>query len=234
MHQARESGLKDKRRARGRARFSVIALGCLVAAASLTAGATDFDDSSQAPPLKFSVSPLAGYRAGGSFKLTDTDNHATVQGHLSYGLALDLSTDQQASQYELFYSRQATNLSSPALASSDITIQYLHLGGTVLLAEPTERWQPYFLATLGGTRFSSDAAASIDKTYFSVSLGLGLKVPFNTHLALRLEARGFATFLNGNTAVFCRSDQAGGLCVIHGNGDAFFQGDALAGLVYTF
>jgi len=199
--------------------------------ASFAAGATDSDEGAR-PPLTYGITPFAGYSAGGRFNLTDTDTHADVRDHLSYGLALDLSTDQ-SSQYELFYSRQSTTLRGPSLAPADITIQYLHIGGSVRLAD-WPRLQPYLIATVGATRFSPDAPSGTDSTHFSASLGTGLRVPLNSHLALRLEARGFGTFLNTNTNLFCRSNQSGGLCLVHGSGSTFIQGEALAGLNYTF
>jgi opacity protein-like surface antigen len=198
---------------------------------SFAAGAAESDEDEQRP-LTYGITPFAGYRVGGTFKSTETDTHADVRDHLSYGLALDLSTDQ-SSQYEVFYSRQSTILRGPSLAPADITIQYLHIGGSVSLAD-WSRLQPYLVATAGATRFSPGAHSGIDSTHFSASLGTGLRIPLNSHLALRLEARGFATFLNTNTNVFCRSNQAGGLCLVHGSGSTFIQGEALAGLNYIF
>jgi len=198
---------------------------------ALTATATEADDEA-GPPLNYSITPFAGYRFGGRLTLADTNTRLDAQSHMSYGVALDVATDTET-QYELFYSRQSTSLSSPSPAPSNTVIEYLHVGGTVNIGE-SPRFQPYLVGALGATRFSPDSSAGNDRIYFSASLGGGWRMPINTHLALRLEARGFATFFNSHTAVFCRSDQAGGVCLIHGSGSTFFQGDALAGLTYTF
>ena len=208
-----------------------MALELVTSLGSLTATATEPDDE-PAPPPKYSVMPFAGYRFGGRFAVADTNSRADAADRVSYGVALDMATDEQT-QYELFYSRQSTRLRAPAPAPSDTVIEYLHLGGTVLMGDPGH-FQPYIIGTLGATRFSPDSPLGRDKIYFSLSLGGGLRIPLNNHLAVRLEARGFATFFNTNGTVFCRSDQAGGVCLIHGSGSAFFQGDALAGLAYTF
>jgi opacity protein-like surface antigen len=205
----------------------VTSLGCL------TATATEADtDEEPALPLKYSVMPFGGYRFGGRFAIGDTNSHDTARNHLSYGAAFDVATDEWA-QYELFYSRQSTRLSGPSPAPSDTVIEYLHIGGTVGITD-WQRVQPYFLATVGATRFSPDSPLGSDRLYFSLSLGGGVRFPFNDHLALRCEARGFATFFNTNTNVFCRSDQAGGVCLLRGSGSTFFQGETLAGLAYTF
>jgi hypothetical protein len=205
----------------------------LLAAASLAAEATVADEEERLPPLTYGITPFAGYSVGGRFNFTDTDTHADARDHVSYGFAFDLSTDHQSSQYEVFYSRQATTLRSPLSAPADITIQYLQLGGTVALAD-WSRLQPYLIGSVGATRFTPDVPSSLDRTYFSASLGTGLRVPFGSHLALRLEARGFATFLSTNTNLFCRSNQSGGLCLVQSSGSTFIQGEALAGLNYTF
>jgi hypothetical protein len=176
--------------------------------------------------------PFAGYRFGGRFAVTDTSSRASAADRVSYGVALDVATDERT-QYELFYSRQSTSLGPPAEGPTGTVIEYLHVGGTVLVSD-SQRFQPYILGTLGATRFSPDSPLGRDTIDFSLSFGGGLRIPLNNHLAVRLEARGFATFFKTNANVFCRSDQNGGVCLIHGSGSAFFQGDALAGLAYTF
>jgi hypothetical protein len=208
-----------------------VAMGWVTSLGAMTATATESDEE-PAVPLKYSVMPFVGYRVGGTFAVADASSHANAADRVSYGVALDLATDEKT-QYELYYSRQSTSLGAPAPAPSDTVIEYLHLGGTVLMGD-SRRFQPYIIGTLGATRFSPDSPLGRDRIYFSLSFGGGLRIPFNDHLALRLEARGFATFFNTHGNVFCRSDQTGGVCQIHGNGSTFFQGDALAGLAYTF
>jgi len=220
----------DYGRSSKRAGLSAAALGLVTTLAALTATAGESDETG--PPLSYSITPFAGYRFGGRFTLADTNSRLDALNHISYGVAVDVATDTQT-QYELLYSRQSTRLSAPSPAPSNTVIEYLHVGGTVNIGE-SPRFQPYFIGTIGATRFSPDSPLGNDRIYFSGSIGGGVRVPLNAHLALRLEARGFATFFNSQTAVFCRSDQAGGVCLIHGSGSTFFQGDALAGLSYTF
>ena len=146
-------------------------------------------------------------------------------------LALDLRIDD-ISQYELFYGRQSTSLErDPALGKLDIDVEYLHLGGTIAM-EGQRRVIPYLAGGLGATRFSPDAAS--DKTRFSISLGGGVKVPFNERFALRLEGRGYLTFVDTDTSFFCRSDEGGAVCRIHGSGSTFFQFELLAGAAFAF
>jgi opacity protein-like surface antigen len=216
------------------------AIGCATSVAMAQEGGATQADTSLTPsghesrlPLTFAVSPFAGYRFGGSFTLTGTDTHVDVDDHAAYALALDLSTDHQQTQYELFYSRQSTSLGSQSPVPSGLVVEYLHIGGTADLFDSAEsRLQPYAIGSLGATRFSPDGGSR--KTKFSASLGVGVRTAVTQHVAFRLEARGFFTVLSSSTAVFCRSDQSGGLCQIQGRGTSFIQADILAGVSYAF
>jgi opacity protein-like surface antigen len=225
--------LNHKRRSRAWPALSAAILGCAAELGCVAVAASEREpEQSTLQPLTFEVTPYLGYRFGGSFKLIDTGAQADVNSHVSYALALDLSANE-ATQYELFYSRQSTTISGPSLTPSDMTIEYLHVGGTVLL-ENSQHFLPYLIGGAGVTRFSPNSPLGHDSTYFSASLGAGLRIPFNPHFSLRLEARGFATILNSNGSIFCRSDQTGGVCRIHERGSSFIQGDLLAGVAYTF
>ncbi len=196
----------------------MLTLGCA------TAGAAE------KTPL-FEVTPFAGLRLGGDFKVDDPSRKLDVDDAGTVALALDLRIDD-ISQYELFYGRQSTSLErDPALGKLDIDVEYLHLGGTIAM-EGQRRVIPYLAGGLGATRFSPDAAS--DKTRFSISLGGGVKVPFNERFALRLEGRGYLTFVDTDTSFFCRSDEGGAVCRIHGSGSTFFQFELLAGAAFAF
>lgn len=181
---------------------------------------------------QFEVSALIGYRVGGSFQLIDTGQHVQLDDHGSFALALDARADESG-QYELFYARQSTVLRADALAPASIDVEYLHIGGTVALDE-AQRVRPYLAGGLGVTRFSPDPALGHEDTRFSVSLALGLRVPVSPHFSLRLEARGFLTPVNTDSALFCRSDQSGALCRVRVRGSSFLQADFLAGAAYAF
>ena len=103
--------------------------------------------------LTFSVSPFIGHRFGGTFELADTDTHVDAGNHASYALALDVSTDRQASQYELFYSRESTSLGAQSPVPSDLVVEYLHIGGTAEFLDSHSHLRPYLIGSLGATRF---------------------------------------------------------------------------------
>src|SRR5689334_22006356 len=103
--------------------IALLALSC----APLSAQNSDAPRPTENPPL-FEITPFVGLRVGGNFKLEDPKRKLDVDGSDSLALALDLRIDQ-TSQYELFYSRQSTNLDrDPTLGDVDVDIEYLHIG----------------------------------------------------------------------------------------------------------
>jgi opacity protein-like surface antigen len=216
-------------------------------AAGLAAGPVMADEGSEAAPpwagqqsqLLFETAAFGALAVGGRFKLVESDTNGvatqssvSLADHGAFALTADLRADE-GTQYELFYSREATGLrGNSAAPRTDVTVEYLHLGGTVLL-DDEQRVKPYMAGGLGISRFTPGQDGSTD-TRFSVSLGLGLRWPVTQHFAVRLEGRAFLSLVNPDAAVFCRSDQNGLLCRIHGNGQTFIQGEFLAGAAFAF
>ncbi len=190
-------------------------------------------------PLLFEIAGFGSLVVGGQFRLQDggagntgTGDRVSLADHGAFALAADLRADE-GTQYELFYSREATDLhGSLSVPSTDVTVEYLHIGGTVLLNDDV-KIEPYVVGGLGVTRFTPGEQGNTD-TRFSASLGLGLRWPVSQHFLVRLEGRAFVTLVNDDTAIFCRSDQSGLLCRIHGNGQTFVQGELLAGAAFAF
>jgi hypothetical protein len=209
--------------------------GALAGCATLVVSAAAVADTEPiAPPAPtFEISPFLGYRVGGKFTDAATNDSVSVDAHASYAIALDARAEE-AAQYEFFYSRQATSLSGSNFAPTGLKIEYLHIGGTVTLDQSQPRVQPYLAGGLGATLLVPDTPGSRQDTAFSMSLALGLRIPLSRHFLLRVEGRGYLTLLNADTAIFCRSDQSGGLCTIHAQGSALFQFDFLAGASFVF
>jgi opacity protein-like surface antigen len=199
---------------------------------ALLAGSTVVEQAYGDEPAQFSISPFFGYRVGGDFRLNGTGQLISLDDHATFAFAVDARADE-GRDYELFYSRQSTDLRGNGFVPVDTVVEYLHVGGTLALAD--EGWiKPYFGGGLGVTRLSPGLAPGSSDTRFSVSLALGLRAPLTQHFSLRFEARGYFTPLNTDTTLFCRSDQGGALCQVRGRGSALFQGDFLAGASYAF
>ena len=181
----------------------------------------------------FQAALHAGYRAGGSLEDVDTGDDRDFDDGGSLALALELRFDKGDDRYyQLWYSRQESAVND-GVESHDVDIEYLHIGGTLPFGG-YERAQPYFAAGLGATRFSSSAAGADDRTHFSGSIAFGLAVPLAKNVAFRLEARGYLTAVDTQSAIFCRSDTAGGVCRIVASSSAIFQAEALAGIALRF
>jgi hypothetical protein len=190
-------------------------------------------------PLLFEVAGFGSLAVGGQFRWegggagnSGTGDRVSLADHGAFALAADVRADQ-GSWYELFYSREATDLRGNFdVPRTDVTVEYLHVGGTVLLNDEFQV-RPYAVGGLGITRLTPGEPGSTD-TRFSASLGLGLRWPVTRHFSVRLEGRAFVTLVNDSTAIFCRSDESGLLCRIHGNGQTFVQGEFLAGAAFAF
>jgi len=184
-------------------------------------------------PSPFQAALHAGYRFGGSLEDQTTGDDRDFDEGGGFALALELRYKPGDDRfYQLWYSRQASEVAD-ALASYDVDIEYLHLGGTIPIGD-RERAQPYFAAGLGGTRFSSSEPGAKDKTRFSGSLALGVGVPLAGHAAFRFEARGYVTAVDTDSAIFCRSDNGTGFCRIVASGSAIVQVEVLAGVAIRF
>jgi opacity protein-like surface antigen len=185
----------------------------------------------------YEITPFIGYRLGGDFDFASTSTSRRQRANLeddgSFALALAVRRDDY-SQYELLYTREETRLEKTSpLAPLDVNVEYLHLGGTLdANVESDFPLQPYLVGGLGLTRLTLQSGT--DDTRFSLSLGGGLRVPFSPRFSLRFEARGYLTFIESNSAVFCASGSFGGVCSIRARGSTFTQFDLMAGAAFAF
>ncbi|HEU4516550.1 MAG TPA: outer membrane beta-barrel protein [Steroidobacteraceae bacterium] len=174
-----------------------------------------------------------GYRIGGSLEDLETGEDRDLDDGSTFAVALELRYGKGDDRfYQLWYSLQSTEVDD-GLATHDADVEYLHIGGTLPFGG-WERVQPYFAAGLGVTRFSASGADTDDRTDFSGSAALGLEIPLAKHAAIRLEARGYLTLVDPDTAFFCRSDNGVGVCAIAASGSSFFQAEGLAGILVRF
>lgn len=186
------------------------------------------------------MTPFAGYRFGGEFDSVDDGDVARdldLDEAGSLGLIINFPADA-VTEWEIFYSRQKTRLDSAAPWSvdepvvDDLTVTYLHAGGTYLFEG--ERARPYIVATLGASRFDPDDAGFDAETYFSFALGGGLKLAPTSRIGLRLEGRLFGSLVDSDEAIFCRAGPEGSRCLIATSGSILWQFEALAGVIFRF
>ena len=93
----------------------------------LSSGAAVADEN-----LKIELTPFGGYRFGGTFEFSNSDDAYKLDDSPSYGLILNLR-DKANTQWELFYSNQSTDarLQSSAQLQETVNVDshVLQIGG---------------------------------------------------------------------------------------------------------
>jgi hypothetical protein len=139
----------------------------------------------------------------------------------------------RTSFYEILYSYQSAGLNTndSSLKSTDVTVEYLQVGGT-LLFEDHEHYVPYLSLTVGATKFGAGGGYG-SESRFSGSLGGGVRFPLGEHFAATLGARGYLTIVNSDTQFFCAGSGSVN-CLFRTTGSTFFQGEGLLGFTAVF
>jgi hypothetical protein len=166
----------------------------------------------------------------GSSGLNDATTDASVQVKSGAAWAAAVGTLADAGrEIQLLYAQQATSVNPGAGAAPfDLTVRYLHLGGTVFVDGPIARGF-YVAGGLGATQFAPNFSGYGNAYRGSLNLGLGYYWPLTKNLALRAEGRGFLTLVNSSGGFLC----SGG-CVVVLKSDYFVQYAGLLGLTASF
>ena len=187
--------------------------------------------NAQDGPRDFEITPIGGYRFGGTFDIAGSSESYELNDSSSLGVILNLR-EQHNTQWELLYSHQSTDaeLNGAGLAPTvGIDMDVLQFGGTYQGQD--DRLRPYVALTVGGTRIRSDADSD---TFFSGSIGLGLQIMPNERIGIRLEARAYATLTDSDTDLFCRTGPDLNVCAVRVDGELLSQVETFAGLVLRF
>jgi hypothetical protein len=115
----------------------------------------------------------------------------------------------------------------------DLDVTYILVGGTQVI-ETMSTVQPYIVGLIGLGRFSLDAPEADDETRLAISLGVGVRLHVRKQLDVRLETRGYLTFVDSGSSMFCGSNATGSGCLFQGNGGTFPQFELLAGASWSF
>ena len=179
----------------------------------------------------FEVTPFIGYSVGGEFDSSTTEEKIDINSADNYGLILGMEDQhRKGAFYELMYLQQNTTFDgSNAEFSGEgngLDISYLHLGGRY--SEVEGRLQPFVSGGFGITYLSAEHGDS--KVKFSISLGGGIKYEITDQISFRLEARGFGTFFDNDTFIFCRNEH----CYIEVDSDMIWQFTVLSALTISF
>ncbi|HET7712448.1 MAG TPA: outer membrane beta-barrel protein [Thermoanaerobaculia bacterium] len=191
-----------------RAVFFLLVL--LIVPSSLFAQYRDRDSRRYRRDDMFELTPFGGYRYGGTIfgdqsALSRFD--LDVESAASYGVDLGIPLGSSGMKLELMLNRQATHLKAGGglfetdqrLANFDVT--YYH-GGVLIPFARSRNATPFVVVTAGVANLDPDLLGVSAENRFSASAGVGVKVPLNSNIALRLEARGYFTSL-GNEEDDC-------------------------------
>jgi len=178
---------------------------------------------------KVEISPFAGLRFGGS-ATAETGIAYDLDTTSSYGLGLEFALRPEA-HVQLLWSHQPTGFDRFSLDDDgriELDIDYLH-AGTTYVFDPSNRTRPFLGMTVGATLVSAPDEG-VSATFFSFSIGGGVKLLVNDHVGIRLDGRLYGTWAgSGAFVVGC----AGG-CIVGFSGDFLWQGEATVGLVLGF
>jgi hypothetical protein len=179
------------------------------------------------------LTAFGGYRFGGEFEDSSSEQTLRLDEGQSHGLLLSLD-DEVDTQLEFLWSRQTTGFKENQLFSGaplfNLDVDYYQVGGTKFWYVPARPWFPFISGTLGVTHMRPQGPNLHNETRFSMSLGGGVKLPFNQHVGLRIDVRGYATFMDGGSNLFC----AGGRCTLQVSSGGFWQAETSAGIYIAF
>jgi opacity protein-like surface antigen len=182
------------------------------------------------------VTPFAGYRFGGTFETEDETARYELEDSASFGVLVNLP-HKTNTQWEILYSQQG---SAEAIYEGDpgpdplvdVDIHVLQIGGTYLFEG--ERAIPYLAATLGGTHIRTTSTESTDDTFFSGSIGIGMKFLPTSRVGIRVEARAYGTLISSDSALFCSTGPDANVCAVRIDGKLFSQVETFAGITFRF
>jgi hypothetical protein len=196
--------------------------------------------AAQPQPRDNAFTVYAAYRDGGSFTDITTDSRLPIEASGAWAVSFDFGADHRAgTQLQIYVSRQKSDIdarnatqpmppSAPLPAKFPLTVTYAHIGGTSFLDKKIGQGV-YLAGGIGATLFEPDLEGLANELRPSVSLALGYMLPLGERLALRFEARGYATLISSDSALFC----SGG-CVISVKGETVTQGEVQLGLSFRF
>jgi hypothetical protein len=189
----------------------------------------------QSDALETEFTIFGGLRAGGEMSVEDSDVVYAANDSSSYGLIWN-TRYQRNTEWEVYFSRQQTEVevSDPffILPGIDVDIYTLQLGGTYLFDGKGVR--PYLAMTAGGTHVKAESDSGDSDTFFSGSLGFGLKFREGERLGFRLEGRAHGVLVSSNSKLFCRTGPDENICIVQIEGSLFSQFEAFAGVTFRF
>lgn len=178
---------------------------------------------------RWTVSPFAGYRFGGSLENSVTGNKVTVDDNLSYGLELDFDPMDSGLKFALLYSHQDTSADVQSLVPNskiDLDVDQIMVGAIQELYD--DKFRPFVGAYIGATYMRP---SGFDEALrFGFGLTVGMNYYITKHFGVRLDLRGFGTLVDNDTGFLC----ANGGCLVNWSGSVMWQGEVAGSIFVTF
>jgi len=189
----------------------------------------------QAQEATTEITAFGAYRFGGTFEEDESDASYELNDSPSFGLILNFR-HKDPTQWEIFYSQQQTEAEFSGATGNDpevdIDLHVLQLGGTYQWEGEVAR--PYLAFTLGGTHVRTSSAESKSDTFFSGSIGVGMKFLPTSRVGIRVEARAYGTLVSSSTDLFCSTGPDANICAIRLEGKMLSQVETFAGITVRF
>ena len=182
--------------------------------------------ASAAAQVQAEIGPFVGYRFGGS--LVDNAASYGIESAVSYGGVVDLDLRRDLG-VEFLWSHQASELPlQDVLEPGPFTVSVDHwmLGPWKAFGQPAARVRPFASFLLGLSKFSTSIAEGESRARFALGSSVGVKFFPQPRVGLRLEGRGFFTFTDGGTNLFCSSTL--NACPLQFKSDLLVQGELAA------
>jgi hypothetical protein len=184
----------------------------------------------------FEITPFAAYRWGGTLFEDRTGlfgQDVDVASSAALGLNFGIPIGDTPLKLELMINRQDTYLTSggglfePDTRIADFDITQYHAGLQIPFGDAYAA-QPFVVFSAGVANLDPQVAGVSPENRFSASAGVGLKVPINRNVALRVETRGYFTSLGTD-----EDDDCGFRCDDEFGHD-LYQGEVSLGLSIGF
>jgi hypothetical protein len=182
----------------------------------------------------FEISPYVGYRYGGTIYANQTtlfNQNVDINSAVNVGVNFAIPI-QNGWKIEFLADRQNTQfngggggLFSPNNNLGDFDITYFQ-GGVLIPFAQTRSATPYFALDAGVANLDPRVSGATSSTRFAAGGAIGVKVPINRNLGIKIEERGFFTSLS-NSNNNCRG------CFYTYNHD-LYQGETIVGVFFWF
>ena len=178
------------------------------------------------------LTPLVGYRSGGSFEDRIDGTSLDLEKGASQALILNVDHDTNT-QWEILYSRHDSRLdltrSFQGRSRVDVDVHQLSVGGIYVWRDPNYPGVvPFVGAGIGATRLSPDGFDHVTRPMLSFTAGY--KFFLSETIGARIEARAYGTALETDTAIFCGN----GACLARVESEGFWQYEVNAGITLRF